>query len=109
MEKLFKSETYLISSQAPEAEKTPYGYEVAGYLKRAALKHGFNLVSFGGQATVASINLTEDIPFARMQKAMDDVSAASGLSLFLSNEKDLLGKELIAYPHEQKRSSFLRS
>lgn len=111
IEKLFKQEGYLVS--AVDLETSPktaeVGMELAGFLKRAALTKGFRLHSNGANSKVAEFSLAEDVPFKKMQEAMDLVSANTGLSLFISNKADITGRPLSHDTSEQKFAAFLKS
>ncbi len=109
MKNLFKDEVYLVSAVDKDGKNFDDASALMQALKRAALTDGFQIASHGLCSSVGEIGFTANTKFDTMQDAMDKVSAATNLSLFLSNREDIVGTRLIHDAKLQRQASFLRS
>ena len=98
MNKILKDEFYSVTSGTGESQLP--SSELVKVFKRAAVKQGFLLNPFGvyDGANVGEIGVYENIPFATMQKVLNEVAKATKLAIFLSASTDLLGKPITSYP-----------
>lgn len=103
MKKILEKEHYAITCEASEGTEKRDTMELSEVFINVAKKEGLRLeggATWGG-ADIVEIVPGEDVPFEDFQAIMDAFSLVTRHSLFLSSDKDIEGKKIMAYSKKE--------